>query len=165
MLTWYLVVEIWLGTNREVILDQFLPFTPVRAIKTKTILKTKASCRDIRILHQCTKNHDMLWLSRSRYFGKIWIFSLEKEVKKNIIEISWFYLIVPKIMIIWSLVIESWLWQIDRLFWTSSCRFMPMGDLLINFFKKWIKWLNILWSYTSVPKTMLIWCLVADLWL
>ena len=56
----YLVVEIWLGTNIEVILDQFLSFTPVRAIKTKTILKTKVSCRDTRILHQFTKNHDML---------------------------------------------------------------------------------------------------------
>ena len=85
---------------------------------------------DIIILHKCTKTHDhklycswdMAWGGCNCYFSFWAIFASlppyqpkklkQKKLKKNPVEISSFYTCVPKIMIRWCTVPETW-WVMD----------------------------------------------------
>lgn len=77
-------------------------------------------------------------------------------------EILWFYATVPKLMMIWNLVIELWLWETGRLFWANIFPFMHLVGLKIRI-EKQIICLKILWFCTCVLKTMIIWSLVKEL--
>ena len=105
----------------------FCPFTPLtaRKIKIKKKKKKKKTPRDIIILHKYTKNHNhMLYCSwdmvheRCNYFSFWAIFcpftpltaQKTKILKKwkKCLEISPFYICVPKLMIRWGTVPEIW---------------------------------------------------------
>ena len=103
----------------------FCPFTPKTAQKIK-ILKMKYLPGDIIILHKCTKNHDhMLYCSWNMVFDRcnchFWFWAIfcpfipltAQKIKilktwKKHLEISSFYICVPKITIRWCTVPEIW---------------------------------------------------------
>ena len=106
----------------------FCFFIPLTAQKSK-MWKMNKTLGDI-ILHKCTKTHDhkldcswdMAWGGCNCYFSFWAIFASlppyqpkklkQKKLKKNPVEISSFYTCVPKIMIRWCTVPETW-WVID----------------------------------------------------
>ena len=87
--------------NFFVILNSFLPFYPSNNPKNQNFEKLKKTPGDVIILHKCTKNHDnMLYCSL--------------HIVHNGLEISSFYIHVPKIMIR-CMVPEIWS-MMDRIF-------------------------------------------------
>ena len=107
------------------ILGYFLPFYPPNSPKNQNFEKMKKTPGDIIILHKCIKNHDhMLYCSwdmacdRCNYFSFWAIFcpftpltpkniKILKEQKKHL-EVSSFYINVPKIMTICYTGPEIW---------------------------------------------------------
>ena len=120
---WFL--RYWLQqTEFFVILDHFLPFYPQHTKKSKFWKNKKQALTDIIILHKFNKNHDhMLYCSLNmvhngcNYYFSFWailpfypltaqkIKTLKKW--KETLEISSFYISVPKIMICYN-VPERW---------------------------------------------------------
>ena len=49
-------------------------------------------------------------------------------------------------------------------FWTICCLFTPLTTWKIKISKKWKKHLEILSFYTCVPKIMIRWCIVPEIW-
>ena len=104
----------------------FCPFTLLTALKIKIKKKKKKTCGDIIVLHKCTKNHDhMLYC--------------------------------------------SWDMARDRcncyfLFWAISCPFTSLTAQKIKILKKWTKLLEISSFYIRVPKIMIRWCMVPEIW-
>ena len=109
----------------------FCAFTPLATPKIKILKKLTKTPGDIIIWHKCTKNQDhMLHCSWDRcmtdiifvfHFGlyfaltslktwkiKILIKLKKKKKKKNKLEISSFYICVPKIMIKNNVVHDTW---------------------------------------------------------
>ena len=125
---WCKVPEIWCVTDNFFHFGPFFcPFTLLKARKIKRKKdKMKETPGDIIILHKCIKNHDHMpyfsWdMARDRcncYFP-FWTIVCSfipltaqkiktlKEWKKNL-EISSFYICVPKIMIRWCTVPGMW---------------------------------------------------------
>ena len=101
-------------------MDYFLPFYPPNSPKNQNFEKMKKTPGDI-ILHMCTKNYDQMMYSswdmvhdRCNYFSFGPLFALTaqkikifKKWKKRL-EISSFYIWVPKIMIRWCTVPGIW---------------------------------------------------------
>ena len=86
--------------------------------------------------------------------------------RKNFLEISSFNTSVPKIMIICLTVPEIW-------HMTDVTYFFILGYFLPFYspncpknqnFKKWKKFLEILSFYTGVPKIVIRWCRVSEIW-
>ena len=104
----------------------FCPFMPLAAQKIKILKKWKKTPGDIIILHMCTKNYDQMmygsWdmvCDRCNYFSFWAIFCCftppltARKIKifkkqKTCLEISSFYMCVPKVMIRWCTVPEVW---------------------------------------------------------
>ena len=125
----------------------FFAFLPHNNPKIKILKNWRKSARDIIILHKCTKNHDpMLYCSwdiecdRCNFYFSFWaiiclhfqlLFALpppspflitqkikiKKKNEKKCLEISSFYTCVPKIMITWCTIPETWC-ATDR--WTDG---------------------------------------------
>ena len=107
-----------------VILDRLLSFYPSNNSKNQNFEKLTKAPGDIIILHKCTKNHDhMLSLDMARnefncYFSFLASFCpfrppTAQKIKifktwKKCLEISSFYICVPKIMTRWYTVLEIW---------------------------------------------------------
>ena len=105
------------------ILGYFLPYYPTNSLKNRNFRKMKKTPGDIILLHRCPNNHDhMLYCSwdmaheECNYFSFWAIFcsftpltalkiKISKKSKKTL-EISSFYICVPKIMIRWCTVSE-----------------------------------------------------------
>ena len=49
-------------------------------------------------------------------------------------------------------------------FWAIFCPFTPLTAQKIKIFKKWKKHLEISSFYTCVPKIMIRWCMVPEIW-
>ena len=50
------------------------------------------------------------------------------------------------------------------LFWAIFCPFTPLTARKINILKKWKKYLEISSFCICVPKSMIRWCMVAEIW-
>ena len=94
-----------------------------------------------------------------------WKIKILKKQKKHL-EISLFYIFVPKIMITWSTVPE--IWCVTDVIVISHFElflpFYPSHSPKKTFLKKWKKRLEISSFYISVPKIMIRWCTVAEIW-
>ena len=89
-----------------------------------------------------------------------------KQWKKHL-EISSFYISVPKIMIICYSVSEIWrvtdvivIFHLGLIF----CPFTPLTAQKIKILKKWKKHLEISSFYIRLSKIMIRWCMVPDIW-
>ena len=101
------------------------PFTALNNPKNRNFEKMTKTPRDIIILHKCTKNHGHIYsISEIRrvmdfHFGLFFATPLTtqkikilKNWKKHL-EISSFYIFVPKVMITWCSVPETWWGRTD----------------------------------------------------
>ena len=114
------------GQNFFVILDHFLPCYFPNNPKSQNFEKPKKILGDIIILHKCTKNHD-------------------------------------------HMLYYSWDMMRDRCncyfsFWAIFCPFTPLTAQKIKILKKWKKHLEISSFYICVPKIMIRWCMVPEIW-
>ena len=136
------------------ILGNFLPFYSPNSPKNENFKKMKKTRGDIIILHNCTKNYGYrLYCSwgmacdRCNCYFSFWtIFcpftpltahKISKKWKKHL-EISSFYTIVPKIMIIGYTVPEVWhVTDVIVIFsvWAIFCPFTPLTAHKIKFSK------------------------------
>ena len=136
---------------------------------------------EIIILHKCTKNHDYIpycswdmacnrWCNCFFILGYFlpfypWKIKQHKKSKlkkiKNHLEISPFY------QKSWSYAIlfrRYGIWQINYFsFWAIFCLFTLLTAQKIKILKK-IKNLEISSSYIYVPKIMIRWCMVPEIW-
>ena len=138
------------------ILGHFLPFYPLKTVEIK-ISKNKKFAGDIIILHMYTKNHNQVtygsWnmerdgqnsLSFWTNFCCFTPLSNQKnKIFKNwkkILEILSFYTFVPKVTIIWCMVLEIWSMILDRfsLFYSPTTQKVK----ILKNFKK-----NKTWNY------------------
>ena len=104
----------------------FWPFTPPNNPKNQNFEKMKKMPGDIIILHKCTKNHNhMLHCS-------------------------------------WDTMRDGC--NSYFLFWAIFCPFTPLTIQKIKIFKKWKKSLEISSFYIYVPKIMITWCIVPEIW-
>ena len=112
--------------NFFVILDCFFPFYPSKNLKSQSFEKLKKITGDIIILQKCTKSHDhMLYCSLDMaHNGFNCYFSI----------------------------------------WTIFCPFTSLTAQKIIMFKKWKIPLEISSFYICVPKTMMRWCMVPEIW-
>ena len=106
--------DVWLLRYRDgmqwtecfVILDHLLPFNPLTTQKIKILKKWKKTSADIIILHMYTKNYDQImygsWdmvCDRCNYFSFWATFcSFTPLTSQKLLQISSFYICVPKIM-------------------------------------------------------------------
>ena len=106
---WFLRYEAW-QTKFFVSLDCFFPFYPSNNQKNQNFEKLKKNPGDIIILHKCPKNHDhMLYYSWDMARNGWNCYSLKfLWNEKKTLEISSFYICVPKIMIRRCTVPEIW---------------------------------------------------------
>ena len=109
--------------NFFIILDCFFPFNNP---KNQNFEKLQKPPRDIIILHKCTKNHGhMLYCS-------------------------------------WDMVHDKCNCYFS--FWAIFCPFTPLTAQKIKILKKWKKHLEISSFYICVPKIMIRWCTVPEIW-
>ena len=85
------------------------------------------------------------------------------EKIKKLLEIS-FYTCVTKPTIIWGMVSEiEWDRQLYLSVCAIFCRFTPLETQSIKFFKKW-KMHMVHTFHIFVPKLLIIWCLLPEIW-
>ena len=90
-------------------------------------------------------------------------FEKMKKKTKNM-EILSFYTCVPQMMIIDVWFLRYWAQQTEFLsFWAMFCPFTPLTIWKIKILTKWKKSLEISF-YTSVPKIMIIFYTVPEIW-
>ena len=90
-----------------------------------------------------------------------------EKKRKKYLEISSFYNHVPKIMIICYTVSEIRCVTdvgIYFSFWAIFCHFTSLTARKIKISKNWKKLLEISSLYTHVPKIMIRWCTVCEIW-
>ena len=124
---WFLRYQAW-WTEFFVILDHFLLFYPSNNLKNQNFEKLKKTSGYIIILHRCTinDNHMMYGPWDIKWTDKIFVilhlfcpfippnnpkiqnFKKNEKQKQKRLEISWFYIHVPKIMIRWCTVPKIW---------------------------------------------------------
>ena len=134
-------------------------------------------------LHMCIKNYDQMmcgsWdmvCDRCNYFSfwtifchfaplTAWKIKILKKWK-NCLEMSSFYIYVPKIMIKWCTIPEIWCVTdvIIFHFWAIFCSFTPLTARKIKILKKWKNCLEISSFYIYVPKIMFRWCMIPEIW-
>ena len=137
------------------ILGDFLPFYPLKTIEIK-ISKNKKFAEDIIILHMCTKNYNQMtygsWnMERDgQNFLSFWtnfccftpLSNQKNKIFKNwkkCLGILSFYTFVPKVAIIWCMVLEIWSMILDRF-----SLFYPPTTQKVKILKNWRKKT---WSY------------------
>ena len=81
------------------------------------------------------------------------------------LDISPFYICVPKIMIRWCMVLEIWCMAdvIIFSFWTIFCPFILLTTWKIKILKKCKQHLELSSFYIHVPKIMIRWCMVPEI--
>ena len=180
---WFLRYGTW-QTKVFVILDHFLSFYPPNNLKNQNFEKMKKTPSDITILHMCTINDNhMMYGSWDREcneqnFLLLWtVFCpftplTTREIKilkkwKKCLEISSFYTNVPKIMIIGYTVLEiRCVTDIIFIFYVGLFfAFLPLYQTKkAKSFTKWKMNLEILSYYTCLPKIMITWRTVPEIW-
>ena len=86
------------------------------------------------------------------------------EKMKKILEISSFYTCKPKTTIIWGMVPQI---QSETKFFVILGYFLPFYPLKtwkIKLFKKWKNHLEMSSFYTCLPKIVIIWCMLPEIW-
>ena len=158
-----------------------MPFYPLATQKIKIFKNWKKTPRDIIILHKCTENHDhILYCSLDMTCNELFFilayflpFYLPNSLKnhnlekvKKTLEISSFYNSVPKIMIICYTVPEIWCVTDVIIFHFGSffALFIPLTAQKIKILKTWKKSLEISLFYICVPKIIIRWCTVPEIW-
>ena len=181
---WCMVPKMSSATDRLFVnFYHFLSFYPIKNPRNQNLEKMKKIHGDIIILHMSTKNHDYMlycaWdMARKgcNYFSFWDIFcpftplttrkmKISKKKRKKCQEISSFYTSVPETIIIGYSFPEIWR---DRCncyfsFWAFFCPFTP-NRLTNKISKNWKKSLEISSYYTCVPKIMIRWCTVPEIW-
>ena len=104
----------------------FLPFYPPNSPKNQNFEKMKKNPGDIIILHMCTKNYDQMM------YGS------------------------------WDMVHDRCNCYFS--FWSIFCPFTPLTNEKIKILKKWKTLLEISLFYICVPKIMIRWCMVPEIW-
>ena len=175
-----------INCNRQiffVILGHFLPFYPTNSPKNENIKKMKKVPGDIIILHKCTKNHNyMLYCCWDMARGCNCHFSFgqffpiyphnspkNEHFKKNEKK--------PRDIIILENCTKnydyrpycSWDMMHDGCnccfsFWAIFCPFTSLTAQKMKISKKWKKFLEISSLYMCVPKIMIRWCTVPEIW-
>ena len=181
---WCMVPEIWIATNR--IFCHFVPFFPLlppNKPKNQNFEKLKETPRYIIILHMYTVNdnhmmysswdmerHGQNFLSFWTIFCpftslKTWKIKVLKKWKKSL-EVLSFYTSVPTIMIICYTVPEMWCVTdvIIFSFWANFCPFTPNLPKKWKLKKKKRKNHREISFYSSIPKIMIIWYTVPEIW-
>ena len=127
MIRWCIVPEIWCMTDVIVIthLGLFFALLPPNSQKYQNFEKMKKTQGDI-ILHMCTKNYDQMM------YGS------------------------------WDMVHDRCNCYFS--FWAIFCPFTPLTAQKIKILKKWKKHLEISSFYISVPKIMIRWCMIPEIW-
>ena len=122
-----MVPEIWSVAGRIFChFGLFFALLPPKNLKSQNFEKMKKTPRDIIILHECTKHQDhMLYCS-------------------------------------WYMVHDGCNCYFS--FWTFFCIFTTITAPKIKISKKWKKVLEMSWFYTSVPKIVIIWYVVSEIW-
>ena len=130
------------------------------------------------ILHMCTKNHnhmrygswDTEWDGIFCHFEPLFALLPPANPENQILKkwkkpLSSSYPCVPKMKIIWCMVLE--IWSMTEFF----CHFGPLFALFtpltiqkIKILKKWQKHLEIPLFYISIPKTLIIRYAVPEIW-
>ena len=163
----------------------FLPFYPPNSPKNQNFEKMKKTPGDIIILHTCTINYDQMLYSswdmvhdRCNCYFSFWVIfcpftpltaqkmKVLKKWKKHL-EISSFYICVPKIMTRWCMVPEMRCVTdviVISHFGLFFCPFTPLTAQKIKILKKWRKSLEISSFYIYVPKIMIRWHTVPEIW-
>ena len=106
-------------------MGHFLPFYSPHSPKNQNFEKMKKIPGDI-ILHKCTKNYDQMM------YGS------------------------------WDMVHDRYNCYFS--FWAIFCPFTPLTAQKIKFLKKWKKSLEVSSFYICVPKIMVRWCTVPEIW-
>ena len=173
--------------NFFVILDNFLPFYPPNSPKNENFKKMTTKPGDIIILHKCTKNHehmlycfwDMVHDGCNCYFSFWAIFHLFTPVTAWKIKISKKWEKHRDIIILHKCTkihdhMLNWSWDMVHhicnyfSFWAIFCPFtpppLPPNSPKIKISKKWKKILEISSFYTCVPKVMIWWCTISQIW-
>ena len=104
----------------------FLPFYPHNIAKNQNFEKMKTTPGDTIILHMYTKNYDQMMCTS------------------------------------WDMVCDGSNCYFS--FWVIFCSFTPLTARKIKILKKWKKHLDISSFYICVPKTMIRWCMVPEIW-
>ena len=182
---WCIVPEIWSATDR--ILSHFSPFScsfiPLTTRQNKLLKKRK---KRLDIYHHFTKvwykwqSHDVWFLRYEAWhnFLLFWIIfcpfttlatlrpKFSKKWKTRL-EISSFYTSVTKAVIICFTV--ALIWNATDVFVVFHfglfiCALTSLTARKIKNFKNWQKLLDIWSFYTCVPKIMIRWCKVPEIW-
>ena len=159
----------------------FCSFSPLTTWKIK-ILKLKKTPGDIIILSMCTINYNHMmhgsWAMESDrifcYFGPFFALLHPKNSKNQNFEKM---KQVPRDIIILHkctknhdhMLYCSWDMNHDRCncyfsFWAMFCPFTSLTAQKMKVSKKWKKYLEISSFYASVPKIMIIWYIVPEIW-
>ena len=128
MISWCMVPEICCMTDVIVIshFGLFFALLSPNSPKNQNFEKMKKMPGDIIILHKCVKNHDhMLYCS-------------------------------------WDMACDRCNCYFS--FWAIFCPFTPLTAQKIKILKKWKKYLEISPFYIWVPKIMIRWCMVPEIW-
>ena len=89
----------------------------------------------------------------------------QKKRKKKTLEISSFYTSVRKIIIICHiLLLRHGVWWLLFFILGYFLLFYPPNSTKINISKRWKKRLEISWFYKCVPKIMIEWCTIPEIW-
>ena len=161
----------------------FCPFTP-NSPKIKILKKWKKVPGDIIILHMCAKNYDQMmygfWdmvCDRCNCYFSFWdIFCLFTPQTTQKIKILKKLKKSPRDIIILKICTKnydqmmygSWDMMHDGCnyfsVWAIFCPFTPLTTQKIKILKKWIPCLEISSFYIRVPKIMIRWCTVPEIW-
>ena len=167
------------GCNYFSFLAIFYLFTPLTAWKIK-ILKKWKKCLEISF-YICVPRIMIWWCMVLEiccltyvivisHFGLFFALlpnspkNQDFEKWKKHLEISLFYICVPKIMIRWCMVPEIRCEGCNYFsFWAIFCLFTPLTAPKIKILKKWKKHLEISSFYIWVPKIMIRWCTIPEI--
>ena len=180
---WCMVPEIWSMTDNIFChFGLFFALLPSENNpKNQNFDKLKKMHGDILILHKCTKNHDYMWYcsldvhDRCNCYFSFWasfcpftsLTAQNIKIKKK--KSTWRY---HHFTIVYQshdyMLYCVWDMPRDRCnyfsFWTIFCPFTPLTAQKIKILKKWKKHLEISSFYICVPKIMIRWCTVPEIW-
>ena len=162
--------------------ERFFAFLPHNILKNQNFEKMKKTPQDTTILHMCTINHNhMMYVTWDikcdrYYFLSFWsIFCpftplTAQKIKilkkwKKFMETSSFYISVPKITIRRCTVPQIWcVTDVIIFHFGPFFTLLPPNSPKYQNFKKRIKHLEISSLYICVPKIMIRWRTVPEIW-
>ena len=187
-ITWCMVSEIWSVMDRYfVILDHFLPFYPSNKPKNQNFEKLKITENNTRRHYHFThvyhkwRSYDVwflrygAWQTQFCHFGPFFALlppppknpkNQNFEKMKKHLKISSFYANVPNIMIICCTVPEiQCVTNVIHIFYFGLFfALLPPKHPKNQNLKKWKKCQEISLFSTCVPKIMITWCTVPEIW-